>query len=119
MTEADTTISDLQNKIRALELDRDYWRDQHDLVMQDWRADIEAWSAARTDLVAHQTAAHAALTDLLRFFDPATGAVSVRQGRDFLGDAFIKAHRIYGQAATRTQSAGPQGSRSNPSPPRS
>jgi hypothetical protein len=109
MTEADTTLSDLENKIRALELDRDYWRDQHDLVMQDWRADIEAWSAARTDLVANQTAARAALTDLLRFFDPATGAVSARQGRDFLGDAFIRAHRVYAQAATTTRSAGRQG----------
>ncbi len=52
MTNTDATIADLQDKIRVLELDRDYWRDQHDLVMQDWRVDIEAWSAERADLTA-------------------------------------------------------------------
>ncbi len=56
MTDVDATIADLNDKIRALELDRDYWRGQHDLVMQDWRADIEVWSTARADLTANQTA---------------------------------------------------------------
>ncbi len=92
-------IADLQNKIRALELDRDYWRNQHDLVMQDWREDIEAWSAARLDLTANQAASRTALADLLRFFDPATGAVAARLGQDFLSDAFAKARLVCGQTA--------------------
>ncbi len=97
MTDADTTIADLQAKIRALELDRDDWRDQHDLVMQDWRADIEVWSTARADLTANQTASRAALADLLRFFDPTTGAIAARVGRDFLSDAFARAYLVKGE----------------------
>jgi hypothetical protein len=94
MTDADTTIADLQAQIRTLELDRDYWRNQHDLVMQDWRADIEAWLAARADLTASHAAHREALADLLRFFDPTTGAVAARLGRDFLNDAFAKAYLL-------------------------
>jgi hypothetical protein len=97
MTDAETTITDLQNQIRALDLDRTYWRDQHDLVMRDWRADIEAWTTARAELTAAHKACRAALADVLRFFDPATGAVAARLGRDFLNDAFAKAQLIYGK----------------------
>lgn len=96
MADTDATIADLRARIQALELDRDYWRNQHDLVMQDWRADIEAWSGARADL----TASRAALADLLRFFDGATGAVAMRQGQDFLNDAFARAHLITAKAVT-------------------
>jgi hypothetical protein len=108
MTDADATIADLQtkadlqSKIELLERDRDYWRDQHDLVMRDWRADIDSWSIARSDLTASQTACRAALADLLRFFDPMTGAVATRLGRDFLNDAFAKAQLVYGTTATST-----------------
>jgi hypothetical protein len=108
MTDADATIADLQDKIRALELDRDYWRDQHDLVMRDWRADIESWSAARAHLTAGQDAIRAALADLLRFFDPVTGAIAARVGRDFLSDAFAKAHLICAKAAMISSLDGPQ-----------
>jgi hypothetical protein len=106
MTDADTKMADLEAKLTALELDRDYWLDQHDLVMQDWRADIEAWSAARADLIASQTASRAALADLLRFFDPATGAVAARRDRDFLNDAFAKAHLLCAKAAPIAGSTG-------------
>jgi len=99
MTDADPTIADLEDKIRVLELDRDYWRNQHDLVMKDWRADIEAWLAARADLTASHNSKSAALTDLLRFFDPTTGAVATRLGRDFLNDAFAKAHLVCAKAS--------------------
>jgi len=101
MTDADKTIDDLQDKVRALELDRDYWRDQHDLVMQDWRADIEAWSAERADLIASQNASRAALSDLLGFFDLSTGAVVVRRGQDFLSDAFARAYLVCAKALAR------------------
>jgi len=100
MTDADTTIADLQKQLLALDLDRTYWRDQHDLVMQDWRADIEAWTTARADLTAAHAACRAALADLLRLFDPTTGAVAARLGRDFLNDAFAKAQLVYGKATT-------------------
>jgi hypothetical protein len=100
MKDADATLADLQDKIRALESDRDYWRDQHDLVMEDWRADIEAWAAARADLTASQDASRAVITDLLRFFDPATGAVAARAGRDFLSDALAKAYLVCAKPAT-------------------
>jgi hypothetical protein len=110
MTDADATIADLQDKVRALDLDRAYWRDQHDLVMQDWRADIEAWTKARADLTDGHKACREALADLLRFFDPKTGAVAARIGRDFLNDAFAKAQLVYGKAASSsamtTHSAG-------------
>jgi len=99
MTDADTTIADLEDKLRALDLDRTYWRDQHDLVMRDWRADIEAWTRERADLAADDTACRAALGDLLRFFDPTTGAVAARLGRDFLNDAFARAQLVFGKAA--------------------
>ncbi len=94
MTNRDTEVADLQSRVAALEQDRDYWRDQHDLVMQDWRADIEAWTISHADVAATQDVYRAALADLLRFFDPSTGAVATRLGRDFLGDAFAKAHRL-------------------------
>jgi hypothetical protein len=95
MTDVDATIADLQDQIRTLDLDRNYWRDQHDLVLQDWRADIEAWASARADLAAARDACRAALADLLRFFDPATGALATRLGRDFLNDAFAKAQLVF------------------------
>ncbi len=95
MTIVDAERADLQTRIAALENDRDYWRDQHDLVMQDWRADIAAWSADHPDPSLNQNAYLSALADLLRFFNPATGAVATRLGQDFLGDAFAKAHRLY------------------------
>jgi hypothetical protein len=101
MTDADATITDPNDKIRALELDRDYWRAQHDLVMQDWRADIEAWSTARADLTASQTASRAVLADLLRFFDPTTGAIVARIGRDFLSDAFARAYLVRMEPSVR------------------
>jgi hypothetical protein len=107
MTDVDTTIADLQSQIRALDLDRTYWRDQHDLVMRDWRADIEAWSTARADLAMAHDACRAALADLLRFFDPATGAIAARLGRDFLNDAFAKAHLAYGKAAAEASGISP------------
>jgi len=106
MNNADSTVADLQDKLRALELDRDYWRDQHDLVLQDWRDDIEAWSAARAELAAGHAASHAALVGLLRFFDPSTGAVSARLGQDFLSDAFAKARLVCEGAAAATRSSG-------------
>jgi hypothetical protein len=105
MTNTDATIADLQDKIRVLELDRDYWRDQHDLVMQDWRVDIEAWSAERADLTALHNAGREVLVDLLRFFDPLTGAVATRRGRDFLSDAFAKAHLVCAKTATTERSS--------------
>jgi hypothetical protein len=94
MTDADTTIADLQDKLRALELDRDYWRNQHDLAMQDWRADLDAAATARAELTASHSASRMALLDLLRFFDPSTGAVAARRGQDFLNDAFAKAYLL-------------------------
>jgi len=102
MTNAESTVADLQDKIKTLELDRDYWRDQHDLVLQDWRDDIEAWSAARAELAA----SHTALVGLLRFFAPAAGAVSARVGQDFLSDAFAKARLVCEEAAAATRSSG-------------
>jgi hypothetical protein len=80
------------------------------LVLQDWRDDIEAWSAARAELAAghaaSHAASHAALVGLLRFFDPSTGAVSARLGQDFLSDAFAKARLVCEGAAAATRSSG-------------
>jgi hypothetical protein len=94
MVEPEPEIARLKRELVALGQDRDYWRAQHDLVMQDWRSDLAAWTAAHAGLVASHEACRTALVDLLRFFDPATGAVATRQGREFLGDAFARAAKV-------------------------
>ena len=94
----------METELAALRGDRDFWRRQHDLVMTDWKSDCDAYEAelaARVKpppaiLPMTQTATGspeaAALTDLLRFYDPDAGAVHVQRDGDFLFDAFARAH---------------------------
>jgi hypothetical protein len=108
MTDADMTIAELQDKVSALDRDRNYWRDQHDLVMRDWRADSDAWASTRAELTAARDACRQALADVLRFFDPTTGAVAARRGRDFITDAFARAQSVYGKSAPASPEGPPE-----------
>jgi hypothetical protein len=97
-----------QTRIAALEADRDYWRRQHDLVMADWKTDCDAYEARLTAqprpvavlaapaAPAPDAAMQTVLADLLRFYDPASGALHAQSGGDFLTDAFARASRAGG-----------------------
>ncbi len=91
-------LADAKARISSLEADRDYWRDQHDLVLADWKTDCDAYEARlalqqRPVAVLAAPAEAAALSDLLGFYDRATGAVHAQRDGDFLTDAFARASR--------------------------
>lgn len=95
MTDAETDTASLQQRLEALARDRDYWRAQHDAVLADWKADADDWARERAALEpADPTQAALALVALLRFFDPATGAVTTRSGEAMLSDAFLHASKL-------------------------
>ena len=122
-SEAAATIDDLASRVETLEAraeaaerDRDYWREQHDLTLADWKSDLQELAAART-LAETQIAEAAggreidrqaaeetaklkrALHVLLSFYDPRTGAVLARDVRGVLSDAFAEAARLCGPAS--------------------
>ena len=85
----------LAEQLRALAADRDYWRAQHDLVMQDWKDDLDRLKPKPDTQPARDTCREA-LGRVLRFYDHQSGAVASRIGQDFLADAFSRALKAFG-----------------------
>ena len=102
-SEAAALIDDLSRRLEAAErrlaeaeVDRDYWRTQHDMTLADWKTDLQELSMHRSqsDDAAAPDLSRRALASLLRFFDPQTGAVAGRNGSTLLSDAFTEAAAI-------------------------
>ena len=93
MTDPPPDPAELVPRLEALTRDRDYWRAQHDAVMADWKADVDEWARLQAELrsAPEPSAAHEALLELLRFFDPETGAVTTRAGDQTWSEAFLRA----------------------------
>jgi hypothetical protein len=85
----------LLRRIEQLQEEVTYWRQQHDAVMDDWRADLAQLAPPAGGEPDHRH--RQALDSLLRFYDPRTGAVAGKVGPDLLSDAFAAALRSTGE----------------------
>jgi hypothetical protein len=89
-------------RAEAAERDRDWWKSQHDAIMDDWRADVEEAKARAANAAATADAAPAriegqsaliadllaALKDLLSFFDAKDGSILFQKDGRTLSEAF-------------------------------
>ena len=95
MSDPQSPTAQLQEQVRLLEQDRNHWRRQHDFVMDDWKSDAAAWAVERRTALHASDRYRAKLGELLRFYDPETGAVCGRVGAELLSEAFNAAHVVY------------------------
>lgn len=90
LSELSARLQAAEQRAAALERDRDWWKAHCEEVVRDWKADCEEL-ARHKERVEGNDGGTDALRALLRYFDPLTQSVRLRDDSGFLVDAFARA----------------------------
>lgn len=89
LSELSARLQAAEQRAAALERDRDWWKAHCEEVVRDWKADCEELARHKERVEGNGGAD--ALRALLRYFDPLTQSVRLKDENGFLVDAFARA----------------------------